>query len=171
MKLYLTGGSGGPPDGPGWKLLGLQAWADVQADPNEHPWPVANATVHQAFAADFLERLKEPELCLLEIARVCVAGSPVSFEVAHPLGGLARRPGHASVVSPELLTLWCDPESPLWQRHTKRLEVTGCTFKPSDHFMRVRSLYPAWSEDSVLRYAPLACSVCQVNFTVRRYRR
>lgn len=170
IRLELGGGA--TPRGDGFVNLDILPGADVVFDLDGVPpqaLPFADESVAEAYSSHALEHVRDPWAVLKEVARVCVAGAPVTARVPHWLSDSALCPGHRHTLGPTAVRNVCEHFRDSWWprgRCPRRLELRAVAFRPSADFAEVRGLYPAWSEDQVLRFAPGAAHDITYSFEV-----
>lgn len=146
----------------GYVNLDIVPLADIVFDLDCVPpdrLPLEDQSVEAVFSSHCLEHVRSPFAVLQEVARVCVVGAPVEIRVPHPLSDLAMTYGHQQVISPvDIQNVLYHFRSDWWPTsvHPRRLELVREEYSPSCYFDRLRGLYPGWSEDDVLRFAPRA---------------
>lgn len=167
MKLELGGGTRAR--GEGFVNLDLCPTADIVHDLDTGVLPLEDQTVQEVYSSHCLEHLKHPFSALHEIARVCVVGARVEIRVPHPLSDMAMTPGHLHVIAPTAIENCINHFRSDWwpiDRHPRRLILVRTDYSPSCYFAHLRRLYPLWTDDDVLKYAPRACHDVRYHFLV-----
>ncbi len=171
MKLELGGGPF--PRGEGFVNLDRVPGADVVFDLDTIPpgyLPFGDETVAEVYSSHALEHLRDPLEVLREIARVCRVGAPVEIRVPHWLSDIAMSPGHTCVLGPVAVRNICHFFlTQHWTGRPRRLELLREEYSPSAYFGELKGLYPAWTDDQLLRLCPGAAHDVRFHFEVTAY--
>lgn len=168
MKIELGGGI--KPKGDGFINMDLTPNADIRHDLDVFPYPLEDDSVTHVYSSHCLEHLKHPLRVLHEIVRVCRIGSYVEIRTPHPFNPMAMCPGHLHVIGPKQWDHWVEEfVGENWIGCNKRLQKVGDHYQSSWDYSTIRKLYPNWSDDEVIRYAPGACHEYQITCTVVKH--